>query len=232
MALCPKCGVEIADEKKCPLCGIDMNPEASEQPMGASVNTGTAMSGGIVSKHIVALEVISVSMGMAALSLIIVDLIVNRHISWSVYPLSSLAFAWLIVCLPIVFRKKPLFMVPPVALAPFGFLFALDVFDGKGGWFLTLALPITAAVELAGGAAAIVSYFSKRRGLNVVAYGLLAATAVCMVTEASISLFALGTIKLVWSSIVGFALIPVSAFLIYLHHRIAKTTTLKKMFHL
>ncbi len=231
MALCPKCGVEIGNEKVCPLCGIDMT-STSEDSAEVSSPPVNAQAAQVIAKNILALEVISVSMGMAALSLIIVDIIVNKHITWSVYPLSSLAFAWLMVCLPLIFRNKPLILIPLVALAPFGFLFALDFFYGKMSWFMSLGMPITAAVEIAAGSAAAASVFSKRRGLNVVAYGLLAATAVSMVTEASIDLFRNGRIFLEWSSIVGFALIPVSGFLIYFHHRIAKTTTLKKMFHL
>lgn len=227
MALCPKCGVNIGDEKNCPLCGIPI-----DIPFTADSDFLPLNPKEIHVKQIYAIEIISVLMSLISLTLIVADFSLHAALTWSVYPLSALVFAWLVVCIPIFFRRKPLVIILLMAVVPFPFLFLLAFFSGNIESFYALSLPITFGAEVFLGSAALLTFFSKRRGFNIIGYTLIAATAICMSTEACIDTYFNHSIYLGWSTVVAFALIPISGFLIYFHYRISKRTTLKKIFHL
>lgn len=244
MAICSKCGVDIEQARFCPLCKTIVSepepPVAQAQPAPAAEealpSSEFSMAGlteqEFHGRQVVAAEVISVSMVMVAISVTVINFLLNRHLSWSLYILLSLGFAWIMVCIPIMFVKKPAIVLPVVISAPFAFLLLLDALSPPLAWALPLALPITAAVEVSIGAAVMATRLSKRHGLNVVAFGLLAATLICLVTDLVVGLYLAGTARLLWSAIVAFTTVPVAGFLIYFHHRIAKKTTLRKLFHL
>jgi len=73
---------------------------------------------------------------------------------------------------------------------------------------------------------------AKRKGLNIIGWILLAIAEFCIAIEASILMYTNSPFKLFWSSIVASSLIPVALFLFYIHYRIAKSVTLRKLFHL
>lgn len=237
MALCPQCGVDIEDAQRCPLCRRELRPEVPAvagcaEPAVQSAAEPELTAGEERTRRIIITEVISVSMAMVAVSMTIINLILGGRLSWSLYILVSLAFGWLMVGWPLLFIKRPAMVLPVLCLAPFGFLFLLDWLSGSLSWFLPLALPIAAAVELGVGGVVLATRLSRRHGLNIVAYGLLAASGLCVVIELALCMYTGCGMRLVWSSVVAFASVPVAGFLIYFHHRISKTTTLRKLFHL
>jgi hypothetical protein len=244
MALCPKCGVDIDQARYCPLCnsraveadasdteGQSAQPDDENLPVSEFSMAGLTESE-VHGRRVVATEVISVSMGIVAASVSVINLILSRNLTWSRYILVSLAFSWIMVCVPILFTKRNAIALPIITLAPFAYLLVLDALAPPLSWAFPLALPIMAAIEFAIGGAIIATRLSKRHGLNVVAFALLATTIVCLITDLVVGLYFYQTLRLVWSSIVAFATVPVAGFLIYFHHRIAKTTTLRKLFHL
>ena len=136
------------------------------------------------------------------------------------------------VCLPLLFPRRLAVVLPLLTLTPLGFLLLLDLLKPPLVWFVPLALPILLSIEVFGGLASLATALTKRRGLNVIAYALMAAAGVCIAVESALAWFLHQPWRLAWSSVVAFAAIPVAGFLIYFHHRIAKTTTLRKLFHL
>jgi hypothetical protein len=234
MSLCSRCGVDIGDATSCPLCGLASGYDASVQtPSHARnlVELTASVQPPSRARHLFAAELLTVSLGIAALTVFLVDLLTGGGISWSLYPLAALGFIWLGFCPLIMATKRKALGLAFTALAPFAFLLALDAINGDMNWSLRLGLPMAAAVELAVAFAAFASMRSKRKGLNLLSYSLLAIAFVCLAVEGVISLWLGGSLRFAWSFIASSALVPIALFLLYAHHRVATDATLRRLFH-
>lgn len=237
MSVCVRCGVDIGAERLCPLCGTPAGEgpaAAAEAPAGLDFDergdranaSPTAMT-----RRLLAAEVISFSVCLAAATVALADLALGGGLSWSLYPLAALGAVWLLLCPPLLARRTWI-GAAAAALAPPALLLAIDLNAAGRPWFLALGLPIAVAAELGAGLAFFVSARSRRRGLNVFAYGLTAAALVAGVVDGAVSFWLAGELRLGWSVIVLLALLPVAAFLLYAHYRLATNATLKRLFHL
>lgn len=234
MVRCDQCGVELAEgTERCPLCGAVLGDKDAASRAGTPGPVPVPADGADENRQRrqVVAEVLSVSLAIAALTLVVLDLIMGAGIAWSLYPLVALGFIWWLICPTLMATRKPALGIAVSALAPFGFLVALDAINGSLAWSLTLGAPIAAAVELGVLGTILAAKASKIRGLNVLAYAFVAAAAICLVVEGAIDLYRDGILNLFWSSITASTLIPVAGFLFYAHLRLARNTTLKKLFH-
>lgn len=243
MSLCSRCGVDIGDERVCPLCGKPAGDgpaagaeasEAAESPAGpgfAAPGDRPIASPAAMKRRLLAAEVISFSVCLAAAAVALADLALGGGLSWSLYPLAALGAVWLLFCPPLL-AKRVWVGAASAAVAPPALLLAIDLIAAGRPWFAALGLPIAVAAELGAGLAYVASIRSKRRGLNVFAYGLMAASLVSGVVDGAVSYWQTGGVRLGWSVIVLLALLPVAAFLLYAHYRLATNATLKRMFHL
>ncbi len=236
MALCSRCGVDIGEAKRCPLCGSVPHGIAEEAPeVNAHANfmdKAAAMQPPSRAKRFVVAELLTVSLGIAGFMVALIDLVTGGGLGWSLYPLASLGFIWLALCPLLFFTGKPAFGIACTALAPFAFLLAMDAINGRVDWFLLLGLPIAASAEMAVALTVLASARAKRKGFNILAYSLIAVSFVCLAVEGSIALWSRGAILFGWSVITATALVSVAAFLLYVHHRLAKDATLKRLFHI
>ncbi len=234
MSLCPRCGVDIGDAASCPLCGLVPGYEtpATAMPHARNlVDLTASVQPPSRARHLFVAELITVSLAIAALTVFLVDLLTGGGISWSLYPLAALGFIWLSLCPLIMATKRKILGLAFTALAPFAFLLALDLINGDINWSLRLGLPIAASVELAASFATFVSLRSRRKGLNLLSFGLLAIAFVCLSVEGVISLWLGGPLRFSWSFIASSALVPIAIFLFYAHHRLAADATLRRLFH-
>jgi hypothetical protein len=233
MPICPNCGVELAAEaESCPLCGVSLGsgqphrtPESYLDPENAEKLTKEE-------RRTIGWEVVSVSAVIAAVVVSAVNLLDRRSLTWALYPLASLALVWLLLTIPLKLRRMPVLAGIVAATAVPLFLVALNLIEGKLSWAFPIAVPIALIVEVSAGAAGFAARKAKRKGPNVLAFGLLAASATCIGIEATLSLQLFGRVSLAWSAIVASALVPVSGFLLYLHHRVTKRANLRKLFRL
>ncbi len=241
MAYCEKCGVTFSDSKaRCPLCGT---PALGERPAAAD-------SGGLDfpgerpffeemlekesltrnQRRLIYFEIVSIVFGSALLITLVADLLVSRGITWSRYSSPVIAWAFLVVGMPVLLRRYPWILFAIIAPTFVLMLFLLDAMDGRVQWFLTWALPAAAwLLGCAAGAIGIVSAI-RRRGLNVIAIGLLFAALFCLGLELIIRLNTGSRPLFVWSLVVCLAAVPVSGMLLYLHYRIVRQASLKKLF--
>ena len=177
-------------------------------------------------------EVITVCMAIAAGSAAAINFLVSGHLTWSLYPVASIAFVWLCVGFPLYIPKRPGLALAVAAVGLLGFLGALDLFDGPAyTWFVSLGLPLALCIEVFGIGTVLAVVKARRKGLNIVSIILFGVTAICLSIEYLTDLFLRGEVRLQWASIVAFALVPVGIFLVYIHLRIATTTSLRKFFH-
>lgn len=260
MALCSRCGVDVGTALLCPLCNASISLDTSVDTTAASPQSPPPRDESITTsptigeapgfyffvqaprtpqevrddkrRRVIGMEVLSVSIGIVIFTILGIDLILTQGLSWSPVVLASLIFVWSLVAFPLLFWRKPLLLWLTLALAPYLFLLSLEWLRSQPGSLLPLMLPIVVAVEVSIAAAVTASRLARRRGLNVVAFCLLAASAVCMAVEFAVRNYRGLPIVLEWSSIVAFAAVPAASFLIYFHHRVATTTTLRKLFHL
>jgi hypothetical protein len=233
MPTCPNCRVELAaDASACPLCGTPVGASAAEPSQQSFLDPSGDERLSEAERRTIAWELLSVSAGIGALVVSAVNLLVDRTLSWALYPIASLGLAWILISAPLMLRKRPLAAACIVAVALPAYLVGLDLIDGGLTWAPRLAVPIALMVEASAAAATLASLKTKRKGPNVLAYCLLAVSASCAGVDAAVGFHGYGRIAFGWSAIVASALVPVAAFLLYLHHRVTKKANLRKLFRL
>lgn len=233
MAICPTCKVEIGDAETCPLCQTNMvEPRDEKHGRQWLFDKASKAKDETRAKRLVALETISVSFFIAAFSVLLIDTLTDLRLSWSLYPVSSIVMAWILVGLPLINPAKPQRYIPVQAIAVMLFLLVLDLIDGGISWSLRLAIPAAFGAFLMIGLAVFMTIKTRRRGINVVAYFLVSIAGFCLILDAFISYYRQEAFSLSWSSILAYTLIPVAGFLIYAHYRLTKNATLRRIFHL
>lgn len=239
MKTCPECKVEFAETRAyCPLCGANLDREPKDGTPSPNPQENFLLDPGnkahLSSRErlLVAGEVLSVSAVIAALSVLLVDVITDARFTWSFYPLASIAFVWCCAALPLFLYRKPFLLMLLLSISLPAFLAAIDLADGHFTWFLPLALPIALCVEISSGAAMAAIKFSRRKGLNTIAYVIISITVICVSLEMILDRFLSGQITFGWSDIVAYTLIPIAVFLLYLHHRIVRSASLRKLFRI
>ncbi len=236
MPYCPECGVELAENAvACPLCGkkIDEPRESGHHHQREKfIDPEDAEKLSDRERRKIVWEALSVSAAIAGLAVAAINFLTSGTLSWSLYPLFSLAFIWAGVSGPLLFYARPLLAAAFPALALPLFLVGIDLVDGKLTWGLTIGVPIALDVELSLAVAYLIGRFSKRKGVNLIALALLAAATICLGIEAMVGLQLRGRVSFHWSAIVAVTLVPVAAFLFYIHYRVGKKTSLRKLFRL
>ena len=161
---CVKCGVKLADtEKKCPLCGtVVYHPEISQpeaRPLYPKnkmpeINSGSkALNGVLIILFLIPMIIC-----------LIADLHVDGRFEWSGYVIGAVAVAYVILALPLWFRRPN-----PVIFVPCGFaavgLYLLYINLAVGGdWFLSFAFPVTGFLGvLTTAVVTLVKYIKKGR---------------------------------------------------------------------
>lgn len=211
MSYCVHCGVELApSEEKCPLCKtpvIDPNlawREPDERPYPERLE--------VVPPHIdrrYGAQLASLFLMIPVLAVLISDLAINQHVTWSAYVLGAIACAGCWVLLPFYLNVKRPYLYIAVDTASTALYLMLIAWLTDGvSWYLALALPLTL---IAGGAAMLSVYVCRRTKMPpldkasiVVFIGAAALTAL----EALIDLWVLRAVRLEWSL---YALIPLAA---------------------
>lgn len=243
MNYCPHCGVILAPETKdCPLCGaaaVQERPVAADAGAQAYPSIEESPDKPVSLKDLssfdrrrIALELLSLTFGIALIVTILANLFLNKTFSWSRYSAVIIIGVWLASAMPLLLLRKPWRLFAVLAPSLVILVFALDVFDGHLEWFLGYGLPITLllAGTLAGMGAILAGI--HRRGLNTISIILCAIALFCAGLEVILDLNRHGRLSFDWSVIVAFALVPTAVILFYLHHRIVNKASLKKLFRL
>lgn len=241
MPYCSRCGVEVSEAvEACPLCAtpiqkLDGQPRAPEPklrpyPLNA-VDEGIVESMDDRQKSMLAWEIATVSIGIAAGILFLVDALVDGFISWAYIPAASLGALWIGLTAILLLGKRLVLKLAICAADILAFIAALDLQDGSIGWLLPYGLPMAGTFFLSVAVATALTMASKKKGINVAAYILLGITLMSIGVDTVLQVNSGSFLKPSWSLVVSLALLPVVAFLIYLHYRFTKKISLKKVFH-
>jgi hypothetical protein len=157
MRTCSKCGVEVEEGlERCPLCETPLREGLPGLPAEEKENIEPEVSESSVRRWL--WEVISLLALTAAAILLAIDLASGFDVTWSLYPLSAIAFLWICATSAIALAKRPLALVAALTAALVAFLFVLELITRGRPWFLSLALPlIGVAVVVSAGAWVTVS---------------------------------------------------------------------------
>ncbi len=249
MPYCPDCGVEIDTAAVCPLCGLPNLRAASARPAQAPADADAFSASppplrrffeetealealSAREKRKVAWEVISVAFAISDLALALINLLLDGRLSWSLYPVASLLYVWILTTCGLVMEERPRLRTLVAALATPLFLIALGLFTGSPAWAFRLALPLAIFVELTVAGIVLAARNTRRQGLNIFAYVAIGAALVCLATEIFIDLFVHDAIHLGWSMVTTISLLPIAGFFTYLHYRVARETNLHRLFKL
>lgn len=146
MSYCVNCGVRLADsEKVCPLCDTEVhNPkkpwtDPPKRPYSNRVDTIVER----VDRNFGVL-LASLFLLIPVIVTVLSDLMTSASISWSAYVVGACAIAFIVILLPMLFKRpRPYLSVALDTFAVLLYLMLIDYFTGGSSWFLTLALPIT-----------------------------------------------------------------------------------------
>jgi hypothetical protein len=241
MKACNYCGVELdAEMNYCPLCGHKSDTPVVKDHKGVQdkelkETSSEAYDFDDLTKHqkrklVWELIVLILVSGLVASFLL--DLIITKQITWSKYTI-TIGLVLLINISLIIFMQKRIFLLlTGCFISTSLLLLLLDLFNQNFFWVLTLGIPIVFFIYLVVFALSISIRKSKQKGINIIAYSLVAAGILCFFIEGTLSMHAYHLLKFQWSVIVLVSVLPVSAILLYIHYRLKRATNLKKFFHI
>jgi hypothetical protein len=160
---CVKCGVELSDsEKRCPLCGTIVYHPYVKQGIAEKPYPEPERAPDIV-KPKGLLFLFTVFFTMALVITVLCDWPVNGSITWSGVAGSAIICGYIIIALPIWFKKPNPVIFVPIDFAFIGGMLLYINFHTDGHWFMTLAFPATCmAMIIVTAVIALIKYL--RRG--------------------------------------------------------------------
>ena len=166
------------------------------------------------------------------LSSTVIDLIINKNITWSKYTI-TVGLALVIHISLIVFlhaRTVPLLLSGFIASSLL--ILLLDWINKSMDWAVTMGIPLLFCIYLIVLALALIIKKSRQKGVNLIAYVLLAIAMTGICTEGILSLNMHNALTLHWSLILLVCMVAISAILLFIHFRLKKATDLRKFFNL
>lgn len=145
---CINCGVKLADsEKKCPLCGTTVFHPELTRPEGERLYPEDRYPVQQMNRNSV--RIILTTLFLVPLFItLLVDLQISGGVTWSGYVAGALVLGYVVVMLPMWFRKpNPVIFVPIDFAVAGGYLLYISLATG-GGWFLSFAFPVVGALGL------------------------------------------------------------------------------------
>lgn len=163
---------------------------------------------------------------------LILDFLENQAITWSRYTIIICAVVFLnTTIINFWYKKIPLLLIGSF-ISTSALLLLLDIFQGSIGWGVKLGVPILLAAYVIVFILISLIKAARQRGLNIIAYCLIASGLLSICTEGIISLQTIDRFYIDWSIIVMGSVLPVAILLLFIHHRLKKITDLKRFFHI
>lgn len=241
MNLCNNCGVELEENMRfCPLCGKDIAdemPEDQEHILFQKTKPEEQLMPDFeeltpTQRRRLFWQLSGMILISGMIVTFFIDLIINRDITWSKYSTSACLALFLIITM-IVFLKRKIVISLTVSFITTSILMVLfDMFNKNIGWGTKLGIPLVFSFYLVVFVLISLVRRSKQRGINLIAYFLIASGILSLCVEGIISLQINSKLNFQWSVIALVSVLPVSAILLFIHYRLRKGTDLKRFFHI
>ncbi len=233
MSYCVNCGVELApSEKGCPLCGVEvLNPaapwaEPRKRPYPSSLERVLA---GVDRRYGVSLA--SMLMLIPILVTMLINILVESKITWSLYVVGGLVCLFVIVLMPLAYTKsRPFLAIGLDYIAVSGYIFMICLLT-KSDWFLLFALPLTTAVCLAAAGAAFLFTKTRLAPLSKYAYLIVIIGLLTLAIEAVIGMY-LSLKWPGWSLLVLLPCIIIAGIMLYIEsHKKLKDQIKRRLYY-
>lgn len=240
MIICNNCGVELdPDMKVCPLCETPVNQEvpvegarAVHRTKGRNKSTYFETRDMSSPQRKAVWELVSIILILLIVATSLINYIINKEISWSVYPVAVCLIIFSYVSSFAFLNRKREIQLLCAFVAASLFILALDFFTSGNSWALRLGIPILFSTNIIFIGLLSIFRISRQRGINLIAYSFLAAALLCVCVETITDLYIFNHVRLAWSLIVCACVIPVAAVLLFMHYRMKKGQDLNKTFHI
>lgn len=232
MIICINCGVGIDDSLAvCPLCGKD--PSVAGRQETSSYNYPSEiiqLHRREVRKSFWELSGIIAFSAVAVCTL--VDLIIQKGLSWSLIADVFILGAWITLTLFLFAYRRPMIIIPGLILNALAALFVIDSIVPAESWFVPVGLPLTLAASASAGIIILLYRAANLKGLNIVAVAFVVLSGFCILTEMILDAYLKDLVILRWSLIAAISIIPVSLILLYFHYRLKKGNFLDSYLHI
>ncbi len=145
---------------------------------------------------------LSVAFALGIAVCVICDLAISRGLTWSLYPISSIIFAWLVI-MPMLHFENNKVAMSLVSLSVFilPFLFCIERIYGTIKWVLPLGIPITAVSLIY--LWIVFGLFAKTRinRFNIFGIALLMGIPMNLIMDVIVSRFTENTVLDAWDGI-------------------------------
>lgn len=148
MSYCVNCGVELdKSQKECPLCSTPViNPnESLESDAPAPYPRTETVAGAMRKLRSIAVMLVSAILLLPLFVCPLCDLIITGRITWSVYVIASVLYAYTVVIPPLVFKRNILIKCVWIDFfTTLSFLYVINTVTTPGiDWFYILVVPIS-----------------------------------------------------------------------------------------
>ncbi len=228
--ICPNCGVILdGGLDMCPLC----QSEQDEKKYGKNkeMYPGDILDMSEKQSRIYAWE-LSAIIGLSAnLICIIVDLVINKGIDWSLYAITAITGLWLFITSVTFLNNKPLLLALNMSVITLGMLIIIDTLSPPVNWFIGLGLPVSLSFWLLFALFLFILRYLKWKGFNMLAYIFIEVSAMVIIIDIFTDLYFRDKVFIDWSAITAATLVPVAGILFFMHYRMKRGKDLSSFFH-
>ena len=178
------------------------------------------------------LALAAVLLTVPALICLLIDLLANGGLSWSLYPVGAFGMIFLGVIPPVALRKNVFFwsVVTDVSALCL-YLWLVQTLSG-GVWFQTIVFPVLLLLGVMLVAMASSIRQGMLKGLGIPAMGLLLVCVVALAVDLLITVSLTAQVRVTWSAFVMIPCGVISAMLWLVHRNHALRSELKRKLHL
>lgn len=231
---CKKCGVELEDDVLiCPLCGTPVGSHLSGKHPDVNKRYGFHEPHKPMNEpqKKFTWEIVSIILLSATIGAVSIDFIINRHMSWSVYPVAINLVIFSYISLFAFWNVKTVGRLIGCFVLSSFFLASLDLLISGINWSVTIGIPLLFTANLVAILLIAVIRLSRFKGINLIAYGFVAAAIQSVFVDSILSFSKRKSFHLGWSLIVVACVIPVVLILLFLHFRLKRGRRLARVFH-
>jgi len=240
MKYCNNCGVELEENMSiCPLCKKKADDRVVESER---FKTDQIQAEEILFSEYEKLtprqrrkffwELSGIILASAIAVTLIIDLIINKGITWSKYSVTISLVLFVNTTIITFLRTRILLRYFASFISTSILLVLLDMYSLNIGWGIKLGIPFLFSLYFISLVSAIIIRMSKQHGFNVMALIFIAIALFSMCIEGIMSFYYTNSINLHWSIIVMVCIIPIAAILYYIHFRMRRGIDLKRFFHI
>lgn len=213
---CANCGVKLADSlAKCPLCGTRAyHPDLQREI--ADGNYPLDKYPPKPRRSLVGPVILTVLFLLPVLIVLMCDLQISGHISWSGYVAGAVLLGYVIAVLPSWFSKPNMVIFVPCDFAA-GAVFLLYINQiTNGNWFLSFALPVISGMCLIVTTVVVLAKYLPKGNLYTFGGAFMATGIFTVVTEILMNMTFSFVMRIRWSLYPLIVLVMLGGLLIFL----------------